>query len=332
MFEETKSLAEFILSAKEQFTDKINEILSPLYSPGKTNDAVADVFVQACQGLGKTPYPAQQDVINALALGLAQGKKALALVAEMGCGKTLLSIMTAQAFSGYKKRPMRSLVICPPQIVSTWEEEVRDIYGNEARVVNINGPDALSKLILCRQRRKIKPERPEFYIAGFNRMKTSYKWQNRFYMDNQGMPRCPDCGVPLGILTNTRKRLVCEECKTPLYAPAKMKTPKFAPVLFIKKYLKGYFDFLFADEVHQLKGQDTIQGAILGQLAKACKKTLILTGTLSGGKASDIFYIIQRAIALNFSKEERAMVLPPYDKKQEFASRKIGVAIPSHKP
>ena len=45
---------------------------------------------------------------------------------------------------------------------------------------------------------------------------------------------------------------------------------------------------------------------------------LVLTGTLSGGKASDIFYLLQRVFALNYSKEERADLLPSYHNLTQF--------------
>lgn len=92
----------------------------------------------------------------------------------------------------------------------------------------------------------------------------------------------------------------------------------YPPALYIKKYLKNYFDILIPDEVHKLKGGATIQGAILGQLASSCRYTLPLTGTLSGGKASEIFYLIQRAMALNLPKDVRKKILPGFTELQTF--------------
>ena len=47
-------------------------------------------------------------------------------------------------------------------------------------------------------------------------------------------------------------------------------------------YMKGFFDYGIADEVHELKG-DTAQGAALGTIASCADRTIILTGTLNGG-------------------------------------------------
>src|SRR5579862_8185374 len=52
--------------------------------------------------------------------------------------------------------------------------------------------------------------------------------------------------------------------------------------------MKGVFDLLIADEVHELAGAETIQGNCFGTLASACRYTLALTGTLIGGKAQDL--------------------------------------------
>ena len=68
-----------------------------------------------------------------------------------------------------------------------------------------------------------------------------------------------------------------------------------APIEFIGRHLeRGFFDYGIADEVHELKGSDTAQGKPLGTLAAACGRTIILTGTLLGGYADDVFQILYR--------------------------------------
>jgi hypothetical protein len=61
-----------------------------------------------------------------------------------------------------------------------------------------------------------------------------------------------------------------------------------APVEFIGRYMKGFFDYAIADEVHELSG-DTAQGNALGVLASAANRSLVLTGTLNGGYADELF-------------------------------------------
>ena len=58
--------------------------------------------------------------------------------------------------------------------------------------------------------------------------------------------------------------------------------------------MKGFFDLLIGDEVHEFKGRGSAQGIAAGILADACGKSLSLTGTLLGGYASTIFHLLYR--------------------------------------
>lgn len=69
---------------------------------------------------------------------------------------------------------------------------------------------------------------------------------------------------------------------------------KFAPAAYIKKYLRGYFDFAIFDEMHLYKGGETAQGNAMHALIKASKFKLGLTGTIAGGYASHFFYTLFR--------------------------------------
>lgn len=64
-------------------------------------------------------------------------------------------------------------------------------------------------------------------------------------------------------------------------------------VHLVKRLPKGYFDFFIADECHELKGESA-QGMAFGAAAQRAKKTVALTGTLMGGYASDLFYLLWR--------------------------------------
>lgn len=66
---------------------------------------------------------------------------------------------------------------------------------------------------------------------------------------------------------------------------------KFAPADYIKKYLKGYFDFCLLDEVHKYEGAGTAQAVAAHSLIKASKYTLGMTGTITNGKADSFFHL-----------------------------------------
>ncbi|AFT86009.1 SNF2-related protein [Paraburkholderia phenoliruptrix] len=64
---------------------------------------------------------------------------------------------------------------------------------------------------------------------------------------------------------------------------------------FIKRYLpQGYFGLLIADEGHEYKNENSAQGQAMGVLARKASKTLLLTGTLMGGYADDLYHLLYR--------------------------------------
>lgn len=66
---------------------------------------------------------------------------------------------------------------------------------------------------------------------------------------------------------------------------------------FIKRYLPhGFFDLLIVDEGHEYKNQGSAQGQAMGVLASQVKKILLLTGTLMGGYADDLFFLLFRVL------------------------------------
>jgi hypothetical protein len=80
---------------------------------------------------------------------------------------------------------------------------------------------------------------------------------------------------------------------SPLWQADRSKIHRMAPVEFIGRYMKGWFDLAIADELHQLAG-DTAQGNALGVLARAGRRLIALTGTLMGGYADDLFNVFYR--------------------------------------
>ncbi len=80
---------------------------------------------------------------------------------------------------------------------------------------------------------------------------------------------------------------------SPLWQADGKRIRRVAPVEFIGRYLKGFFDYAIADEMHEL-ANDTAQGQALGTLASSAKRTLALTGTYSGGYADEAFNTLFR--------------------------------------
>ncbi|VXC23705.1 DEAD/DEAH box helicase [Pseudomonas sp. 8Z] len=71
----------------------------------------------------------------------------------------------------------------------------------------------------------------------------------------------------------------------------------YQPTEFIKRYLPdGFIDLLIVDEGHEYKNAGSAQGQAMGVLAAKCRKALLLTGTLMGGYADDLFYLLFRIL------------------------------------
>lgn len=78
----------------------------------------------------------------------------------------------------------------------------------------------------------------------------------------------------------------------------------------IERELTGLIDVFIADEAHKFKAKGSAQGQAYAALARTARHTLAATGTLLGGYASTIFYVLQRAdpamrAEFGFHEEER---------------------------
>ena len=154
---------------------------------------------------------------------------------------------------------------------------------------------------------------PSVFIIPKDKGKLSYFWRHAFIVAKSG-PELggavnPDSGVAIENGDGEKlTRLDFDESKiheqfervqggTKLYSALwqadRSKIQRMAPVLYVGRYMKGWFDLAIADELHQLAG-DTAQGNALGVLARAGRRLVALTGTLMGGYADDLFNVFYR--------------------------------------
>ena len=180
---------------------------------------------------------------------------------------------------------------------------------------------------------------PLFAIMSRERAKLSYRWQaaytERWATSRGGLirdeetgepfrvPCCPICasqivdkdGVPLTAEEMGRKRRTCAGCGSALWQ-ADPKGPKRYPLAdYIKKRMKGFFELLVTDEVHEYKGRGSAQGIAAGILADSCGRSLTLTGTLTGGYSSTLFHLLYRfspAIRTEFGRSEEGRWIQRY--------------------
>lgn len=198
---------------------------------------------------------------------------------------------------------------------------VNELRMRNGRIVREGFRTTLSDIRLAKNHRSAKAQwtaqvaSPCVFIVSRERAKLGYFWRHSFGTPksgpNLGMIVNADTGRPILSGDDQLRRsdfrkvkhfevLTPENAKSrrPLYSPLwqadNSKIHRVAPIEFIGRYLDGFFDYGIADEVHELKGADTAQGNALGTLASSCDRTVILTGTLLGGYADELFSILYR--------------------------------------
>lgn len=97
--------------------------------------------------------------------------------------------------------------------------------------------------------------------------------------------------------------IVLKKCDTPLWSAKDQKGYRTVNSIDMlqKRFGKGYFDFSISDESH-LYGAQSNQGEAFAKLCRMSKVNIALTGTLTGGKASHLFYTLYRMIPHKMSK------------------------------
>jgi hypothetical protein len=231
------------------------------------------------------------------------------------CREVLITIPGARVFTIDGLRT--------PGRANTVSQGVNEVRYRNGRIVREGLHTTLTDLRLRKNSKsardrwqKICPG-PSFWIVGRDRAKLSYFWKHAYSVAQSGP--ClgsvvnPDSGAPLFV--NDERVLATEfekirrseilgsgggdrgKDRHPVYSPLWQADGKrirrFAPLEFIGRYMKDFFDYGIADEVHELSN-DTAQGNALGTLARSVDKIAVLTGTLMGGYADDLFNVLYR--------------------------------------
>ncbi len=153
---------------------------------------------------------------------------------------------------------------------------------------------------------------PAFFVMGKEKAKLGYFWRHApVYRETLGGLEItnPETG---GTIDMAGGGVVCQmdlkdakigewhtrpkggtRVYSPLWQADGSKIRRTAPLDYIGRFMKGWWNYSIADELHQLAG-DTAQGNGLGVLYRCSRKLLALTGTLMGGYADDLFNILFR--------------------------------------
>ena len=316
-------LGEFIDHFKEAIAKRVVESYPPLYRPSE--DA------RPLPRLLRKPLGGQADAIRGAALSL-EAHQGTTVVGEMGTGKTFIGAAAAY-MAGFR----RCLILCSPHLTRKWKREIEDTVPN--------GRAAIVASITDLERLRLSTGAgPLFAIMSRERAKLSYRWKpalierwatagynghgGRLVRDEETgepfkVPCCPSCyaqvvdrdGVPLTNEELRRKRRTCHLCHSALWQADGSGPRRFPLADYVKVRMRGFFDLLIGDEVHEYKGRGSAQGIAAGVLADACGKSLTLTGTLTGGYASTLFHLLYRfspEIRTEFGRSEEGRWIQRY--------------------
>ena len=256
------------------------------------------------------------------------GQKAVFGVMEMGYGKTPIALTIRSLIAARTKHLGGiglglTVVLCPPHLVRKWGREAKRL-APDAKIVTPEGDGAARQaqvhaaidasargqdviLILSREAMKLGPLHrvgvvPKVYPAIGKRKvwacpcgapavtKAEEGWGAeeiiRFGEWIQALPgqepprrlmgkKCPACGVPYATSEAKPRRWPLSEA---IYRAAKSGRVRNL--------------FLIADEVHEYRNA-SLQGTAFSRLFRVAKWAVLLTGTLFGGKASDLYRLLR---------------------------------------
>jgi hypothetical protein len=161
--------------------------------------------------------------------------------------------------------------------------------------------------------RKFAGGKNTFFVLSKEKGKLGYFWRDSYSVAKSGPEMGavvnPETGKPVELssggylsrihLGGNRKYSEVHTRKegtrnySPMWSADRKKIQRMAPLEYLGRYMKGWFDYAIADELHQLSG-DTAQGNGLGILGRVARKLIGLTGTMMGGYADDLFNIFYR--------------------------------------
>lgn len=273
-------LSDFVADFGDDLLQAVSRLHPPVYdgTPSASRNTVMNQ-------LSRKPFDAQREVVQAVVKLLVDADEPAAIInAEMGTGKTMMSIAVAQVLQqaeGYK----RTLVVSPPHLVYKWRREILETIPG-AKVTVLNGPCTLGQLLKLRA--SLVEGGPtnerEFFVLGRVRMRMGFHWRPSFSIrkvlhraewDGLGerppakvvaLAACPHCGTIVtdsednpvfaeGFASDTRLR--CKTCNTALWT---LMRPQLQP--------KSHFD-LVADALCQIPtiGRKTAE-KLIGQFGE----------------------------------------------------------------
>src|SRR6267143_2058374 len=272
-----KDINEYLRARASELAERILQTYPPL-------NGVDDIASPLIGQLLRKPFPAQTLAMMGAVKRWNEARGA-AVIAECGTGKTLISLGAVHVHSD--RKPFTALAMVPPQLVEKWAREafltlprVRVFFIDGLRTPTSSIGHAGVNEVWLRNGRIVR-EGLRTTLTELRQRKTAPTARHRW--DSI-------CGLSALFIVG-RERGKLSYFWRHAYRLARC-----------GRYMPEFFDYAIADEVHELKG-DTAQENALGTLAGCAQRTVVLTGTLLGGYADEVFNILFRLEPAKMVKE-----------------------------
>lgn len=298
MISRTMNLEDFLTTYRDALCSSSAFQLQPL-----VDHALIASAATRLEELRAPLFSQQIPITAAMAYALTHPPYTGILQGEMSVGKTRMAIATSILLQTH-----RTLVLLPPHLVQKWKREIHAVLPDAHVSILRTITDIDSFLHTTRD-----PTRPAFAILNREKAKLSYRRTPAFLIRTRrpapGEPwetayHCVHCGtlplnhdaIPLTPETVTPNDR-CAHCHSTFltFDPA---GPRRYPLAdYIARYHARAFHLLIADELHEYAKKSSSQALAFDLLRSKIAKTLGLTGTLSNGKSTSIFFLSWRLLA-----------------------------------
>jgi len=290
--EQRVALADFL----PQFSDALCTSTATQLIPRFTPDLLAAADVTFTR-FGEPLLPAQANIAAALAHAYEYCTSAIC-AAEMSTGKTRIGTAVSALL-----RSRRTIVLCPPHLVKKWQAEIETLLpGVTATILrSLSDIDAFAQL-------RSRSGWPAFAILSREKAKLSYAKRPALVSketihahERYVRYLCPHCGhqvlnadgIPLTPRTMPLNHQ-CQQCHEPLATFDPDGPRRVALADYIGRQHPRLFDLILLDESQEAKARASAQALAFALLLSKAGRGLALTGTLSSGKATSLFYFLWR--------------------------------------
>lgn len=241
-------------------------------------------------------------------------RKSFLLNAEMGAGKTIMSMVSAYQFvrmTGRLEKGAKVIVMTDgSKLLPQMAQEASEIYPKEILdIYFIKSSTNLKKSelsLIDAAKMEVEPGKLAFFVMSKDTGKSELKWD--VMKSNQ---KCPSCGSKMNDETSKKDKIVsvpfCPKCGLPTKFFIRSKITKLSLAQELKRLDKNskdsiFFDVFLMDEAHKMQDPESLQSKTYRALVKHSYRVLLMTGTLSNGYASSIFHILYPAFPNEFKK------------------------------